>query len=296
MSWLTFWRRKPAAASTVLAADRGMIGGRRYVSGVPYVLPKDLDETNRLDFQHHMLRAFIKGNYLAPIGQPRDILDVGCGVGRWAAEMASEFPAANVIGVDVAPPTIADDTPSGAAAAENYTFVQGNVLERLPFADNSFDFVHQRYLILAIPANRWPHVIAELLRVTRPGGWIELIETEPPSGAPAIDQLATWGKQLIGRRGIDMAMAGQIGPLLTAGGAAQVTARTLTIPVGRPGGRIGGMMVVDYMSALTAIRGPLAALGVASEATFDEAMARGRQEFERRSFPQSIYVAYGRKP
>ena len=296
MSWLTFWRRKPADSPTPPTADRGMIGGRRYVSGVPYVLPKDLDETNRLDFQHHMLRAFLKGNYLAPIGQPRDILDVGCGAGRWAAELAREFPNANVIGVDVAPPPIADDAPGGAPTAENYTFVQGNVLERLPFADNSFDFVHQRYLILAIPANRWPHVIAELLRVTRPGGWIELIETEPPSGAPAIDQLATWGKQLVGKRGIDMAMAGQIGPLLTAGGASQVTARTLTIPVGKPGGRIGGMMVVDYMSALTAIRGPLTSLGFASEATFDEAMARGRQEFDRHSFPQSIYVAYGRKP
>jgi ubiquinone/menaquinone biosynthesis C-methylase UbiE len=262
---------------------------------VPYILPKDLDETNRLDFQHYMLHSFIKGNYLAPIGKPRDILDVGCGTGRWAVELATEYRGANVIGVDVAPPAVAEGSDS-APTAENYTFVQGNVLERLPFADNSFDFVHQRYLILAIPANRWSYVIAELLRVTRPGGWIELIETEPPMGAPALDQLATWGTQLVGRRGIDMAMARQIGPLLSAGGATQVTARTLTIPVGKPGGRVGGMMVVDYLTALTAVRGPLAALGIASEAQFDEAMERARKELDRHSFPQSVYVAYARKP
>ena len=110
-----------------------------------------------------------------------------------------------------------------------------------------------------------------------------------------MDQLATWGRSLVSKRGIDMAMAGQIGPLLTAGGAREVTARTLTIPVGKPGGRIGGMMEVDYLSALTAIRGPLAALGIASEAAFDQAMARARQEFDRHSFPQSIFAAYGRK-
>ena len=293
MTWLTFWRRKRADASPTLRADAGAVAGRHFVAGVPYVLPKDLDETNRLDFQHYMLRSFLKGNHLAPLGQPRDILDVGCGTGRWAVELATEFPRANVIGVDVAPPPLAES--AHGAAAENYTFVQGNVLERLPFADNSFDYVHQRYLILAIPANRWPQVIAELLRVTRPGGWVELIETAPPAGAPAMDQLATWGRSLVSKRGIDMAMAGQIGPLLTAGGAREVTARTLTIPVGKPGGRIGGMMEVDYLSALTAIRGPLAALGIASEAAFDQAMARARQEFDRHSFPQSIYVAYGRK-
>jgi len=58
------------------------------VARVPYILPKDLDETNGLDFQHALLRSFITGNYLAPFEQPRDILDVGCGTGRWAMELA----------------------------------------------------------------------------------------------------------------------------------------------------------------------------------------------------------------
>lgn len=293
MSWLTFWRRKRATTAPAPSGGANLGGGRRYMSDVPYVLPKDLDETNRLDFQHYMLRSFFKGNYLAPIRQPRDILDVGCGTGRWAVEMATEFPNANVIGVDIAPPPVSEGIV--AATADNYTFVQGNTLGTLPFADNSFDFVHQRYLILGIPAARWPRVVGELLRVTRPGGWVELVETEPPSGAPAIDQLAAWGAQLVSKRGIDMAMARQVGPLLAAAGATQVNARAYTIPVGKPGGRIGSMMVVDYLTALNGVRAPLASLGIASEAAFDQAIAQARVEFDRREFPQSIYVAYGRK-
>lgn len=299
MSWLTFWRRRPAIAvapvPTYPGVDADTVGGRRFVAGVPYMLPKDLDETNRLDFQHHMLRAFMRGNYLAPISKPRDILDVGCGTGRWAMELAAQFPSANVLGVDIAPPPVNEQASPGLSA-DNYTFVQGNVLERLPFADRSFDFVHQRYLVMGIPANRWPQVVAELLRVTRPGGWIELIETEPPYGAPALNQLADWGKQLVSRRGIDFAVVSQIASLLSAAGATDVTARPLTIPVGKLGGRLGAMMVVDYLSALTAVRGPLTKMGIASEADYDAALAQARQELDQRSLPQNVYVAYGRKP
>jgi len=65
------------------------------------------------------------------------------------------------VGVDLRPP--------------NYAFVAGNILEGLPFADGGFDFVHMRLVFFAIPADRWPFVIGELVRVTRLGaGWNRL--------------------------------------------------------------------------------------------------------------------------
>jgi SAM-dependent methyltransferase len=44
--------------------------------------------------------------YLAPLSHdnpPRKILDVATGTGRWAIEMADEFPDAKVIGTDLSP-------------------------------------------------------------------------------------------------------------------------------------------------------------------------------------------------
>ncbi len=298
MPWFDFLRRRK---SVTLSEEAGQStpamrrdGGRTFAADVPYLLPKDMGETNRLDFQHYMLRYALKGNYAAPLRNPRDILDVGCGAGRWAIEMAQQFPTARVIGMDIAPPSRETGATPEAYPA-NYTFAQGNVLERVPFPDDSFDFVHQRFLTLAIPAARWPGVVAELLRVTRPGGWVELVETEPPTGAPAIDQLARWGGELTQRRGIDMSLMARIGDLLRDGGATRVTARTVKMPVGKPSGHIGAMAAVDYLAALSAVREPLAKLGIVDEASFDAMMAHGREEFDQGVFIQPVYLAFGCK-
>lgn len=293
MPWFNIFRRKPAVTAPHDNVARGS-NDRIYVAESPYLLPKDLGETNRLDFQHYMLRYALRGNYAAPLQVPHDILDVGSGTGRWAIEMAQQFPAARVIGMDMAPPAV-DTNVAPDARPANYTFALGNVLERIPFPDNSFDFIHQRFLTLAIPAARWPGVVDDLLRVARSGGWIELVETEPPMGAPAIDQLASWGIELTKRRGIDVSLMARIGDLLRDRGAADVTARTVNMPVGKPSGHVGAMAAVDYLTALSAVRGPLAKLGIVDEASFDAMMARGRVEFDQGVFTQPVYLAFGRK-
>lgn len=100
MGLFDLFRRK-APAPVMEASAKRVVGGRPRVRGIPYLLPNDAEELNRLDFQHYMLRATLHGNYAAPIGSPSSILDVGTGTGRWAREMAITFPNANVVGVDV---------------------------------------------------------------------------------------------------------------------------------------------------------------------------------------------------
>src|SRR5215472_411701 len=62
-----------------------------------YLLPNDLGESHRLDFQHYALHAYFDTNHFAPLDQPASILDAACGTGRWPVEMAREFPQARVI-------------------------------------------------------------------------------------------------------------------------------------------------------------------------------------------------------
>jgi hypothetical protein len=91
-------------------------------------------------------------------------------------------------------------------------------------------------------------------------------------------------------------MAAQIGPMLNANGAADVTARTVRLPIGKHGGRIGAMVETNTMTALVALRAPIISLGLADGAAYDETLARARGEFARGRYAIPFYIAYGRKP
>ena len=73
---------------TSILADASS-GGRRYLSQVPSLLPKDVLETQHLDFQFYLIRNILRGNHASPLrSEVASILDVGCDTGRWVMEMA----------------------------------------------------------------------------------------------------------------------------------------------------------------------------------------------------------------
>jgi ubiquinone/menaquinone biosynthesis C-methylase UbiE len=266
---------------------------RRYLEDQPYLLPKDLKEVNRLDFQHYVLRALLKGNYVAPIEHPRQILDVGCGTGQWAYEMAREYPQALVVGLDV------EEAKNPVSAPGNYRFVQGDVLKGLPFADNTFDFVHQRLLMFAIPAPAWPEVVKELVRVTAPGGWVELAEGSTvfaPMG-PVTQQVKGFVDQLAALRGLDVGetMVESLDGYLREAGLVRVGRRVIDVPVGEWGGRIGALLALDFREAWTSLSGAAAArfqIPPEEWAAMVEAMMREWNEY--RTQTRGV-VAYGQK-
>lgn len=291
--WLR--KQKPESGDDDASQFR-FIGGRRYVVGTPYLLPKDDAEINRLDFQHYMLRFALRGNYAAPIEAPHDILDVGTGTARWAVEMAQYFPEANIFGVDlVEPPVDTGNRPD--IRPSNYVFVAANALEGLPFPDESFDFVHQRLLVGALPAAGWPRDVQELARLTRPGGWVELVEAAPvPSGGPALAQLMEWLVVACDRRGLDALVGPKIGGLLTNVGLVAVRYHEVPLPVGSYGGHLGRMTETNLISFLTSIRGLVLSYGLTDGLHFDSALAAARDEIAQGRYVWPYFVTYGQKP
>lgn len=301
MAWWQFLRRTSkddaAGATTANGAQttHRTVMGRRFLRGVPYVLPKDMDEVNRLDFQHYMMRYGLRGNYAAPIGAPDSILDVGSGTGRWAIEMAERFPHARVVGVDVAP------SPASAGAdweqpSANYSFTQGNVLEGLSFADATFAFTHQRYMIGAIPGDQWPRVVGELARVTRPGGWIEVVEADTSEGGgPALQQVDAWVAAVLARRHLDIHLAARLESFLQQAGLRQVTVNRVRLPLGAYGGRVGSLVETDYFAAVQAMRTPVVTLGFSAEDHYDATVRAAREEVKRGKCVFPIYVVFGQR-
>lgn len=283
---MPLFRRRPAVVME-RTQDRGFhfFGGRRHLADLPYPLPKDTTEINRLDFQHYLLRTGFHGNYAAPLQHPASILDVGCGSARWAMELASHFPDANVVGVDLVAPALDDSRTLGYGLdrrPDNFTFTPGNVLEGLPFADHTFDFVHQRLLITAIPFERWPFVVRELVRVTRIGGWVELAECGvPEAGGPGYTGLWNTWIQLCAKRGVDFTEGHSLDTFLRGGGLENVTLRSLRFPMGTWGGRVGRMSATDCLAVGQALRQGVIAQGIVSEAEYDRLFGMAQEEFAR---------------
>jgi ubiquinone/menaquinone biosynthesis C-methylase UbiE len=298
MRWFGFGRRKNDGAATAtrqMTADA--MDDRRRLQDAPYVLPSDDKEINRLDFQHYMLRYALRGNFAAPIQRPMSILDVGSGTGRWATEMARLFPDANVIGTDNVAPA-PDTTPSDdGARPDNFAFIQGNILEGLPFADGAFDYTHMRLLLFAIPEARWPDVARELVRVTRPGGWIELVETGPQrNGGPAMDQVVNWITQASLKRGINPLLGPSIGGFLGQAGVPQVAAREIALPVGAYGGRVGRLAETDVFGVLQGVKGLVASQNLATPEQYDNAVMAARADLNNYQCALPFYIAYGQRP
>ena len=301
---MPFWpfRRKPRKIDAETVGDltpRRRQFGREYTAGIPYGLPSDVEEMSRLDFQHFVLRQAFRGNYAAPIQSPSSILDVGCGTGRWGKEMAVLFPNANVVGLDINDP--GPDEPSQGAGlsprAENYAFVAGNILEGLPFPDASFDFVHQRLLFFAIPGDRWQFVVSELARVTRPGGWVELVEGRygyDPMG-PVAERLSNVMLPAVQRSGVDPRHSAHLDQFLRAAGLQRVEQHTAKLPVGDWGGRLGKLVALDVHTFFQAAKPLLLAQGL-SEGQVAEVNEAMRLECEQLHTTWPFYIVDGQRP
>jgi SAM-dependent methyltransferase len=148
------------------------------------VLPNDDAEQERLDLQHHIWRLLLQGAlYTAPlrIPQPGDpssaaapggsefrILDLGCGTGIWAIDMADEFPRASVFGVDLSP--IQPEWVPG-----NCRFHVDDYEDEWTYRDDEkFDYVHGRALSGTV--GDWANFYRQIRQNLKPGGWCEMQE------------------------------------------------------------------------------------------------------------------------
>jgi SAM-dependent methyltransferase len=101
------------------------------------------------------------------------ILDVGCGPGSWCIDLSTKYPRIEVIGVD------SDDMfPSQRNLPSNCQLLVCNVLNGLKeFPDASFDVIHIRFMVLSFTTVQYPQVVKDCWRLLKPGGYIEILET-----------------------------------------------------------------------------------------------------------------------
>ena len=120
----------------------------------------------------------------------RDVLDVGCGVGHWGMLLASVMPGdVRVTGIDREPSWIEQARARAAARGVDgrFTYRQGDA-DRIPFPDDSFDLTTCQTVLIHLPDPA--AAIAEMLRVTRPGGLVAVAEPNNLTNALLLDSIS----------------------------------------------------------------------------------------------------------
>ncbi|WOD39376.1 class I SAM-dependent methyltransferase [Nodosilinea sp. E11] len=108
-------------------------------------------------------------------GEPRRILDLGCGTGTATLMLKRRFPEAEVMGLDLSPQMLVMANYKAQAAAVDVAFRHGNAMATgLPAA--SFDVVCATLLFHETPPAVAKTILAEAFRLLTPGGQMLLLD------------------------------------------------------------------------------------------------------------------------
>lgn len=227
-----------------------------------------------------------------------DALDIACGPGGWALQVAHAYPAINVVGVDISIRMIQYARAQAIVQeARNARFLCMDVLEPLEFPENSFDLINARLLFGFLSATTWPQLLQECLRILRPGGIIRLTEVEYIlTNSPACEELAhlfTEALHLAGRcfspDGRHIGITVVLGSLLRQAGYRNTSYRPFVIDSSAYTSAHESWYQ-DMQVALKLLQPFLIKVGVAQQEKLDELYQRAMEEMRS---PQYCAVGYG---
>lgn len=150
-------------------------------SNLYFIDPENVAEMARLMHQNRLVTQAMGGLFpeRTDFSTVSAILDIACGPGEWALNVAAAHPHIQVVGGDISP-IMVQYASLEARRRELYNtrFRVMDALQPLDFPDHTFDIVNARFIFGFMPPAAWPRLLAECARITRPGGIIRLTESE----------------------------------------------------------------------------------------------------------------------
>ncbi|KAI9494496.1 S-adenosyl-L-methionine-dependent methyltransferase [Zychaea mexicana] len=206
--------------------------------------------------------------------------------------MAIEHPNAHVTGIDMA-----DMFPT-AIRPENVSFQLTNIIDGLPYDDNTFDFVHMRQLVVGLRATEWPSVLAEIFRVLKPGGLVQLVESDftEMGQSQLIDAVLTTLHRAMQDRGQDPWIASKLQNLLSDTTFNDVQQETRSIEFGKDGDPIAGELLWSWKSAMRSLKPFLAHRLLKNPDEYSPVLERYFHECTHYHWHMKIWALSARKP
>jgi len=263
-----------------------------------YALGADEQEAARLWRQSGELRPEAEA-LLARIGlRPGDAaLDVGCGPrGILDLLAAAVSPGGRVVGLDADPGHVAAAAGYTRSGPGNVEVIRGDA-RHTGLPSGSFDLVHARTLLVTIPEPA--EVLAEMVRLARPGGWVASQEPDvehslcyPP--LPAWDRLSEIFLAAFTRAGADPHIGRRLTEMYRRAGLEDIEVQIHAAAY--PAGHSRRTVIPDLVHSLRPV---IAELGLASDGEMNEvdrAVRRHLDDPDTLMMPHLLAAVWGRKP
>ena len=287
--WTVLW-------PSTIAAMSGRAGDQSHGAPV-YALGSDPAERERLQRQSHDLRAMSSALLdHVRLAEGSAAIDLGCGPSGIIELLAARVgPTGRVVGLDFNPDNVAlANEFARERGLANVEVVQGDA-RHTGLAGASFDLVHCRTLLINIPEPEG--VVAEMVRLARPGGWVAASEPDIPlticyPRLDAFEQMAQLFRQSVTSDGADEAVGRRLPELFRNAGLSDVGVEA-TMHV-YPHGHSRRTVRADLFRTL---RGKIVARGMADEAELDEIDRKVRAHLDdpRTLVAHTFFMAWGRK-
>jgi SAM-dependent methyltransferase len=264
-----------------------------------YALGTSPAERDRLRRQSEELRAH-SAALLDRVGVERgwNAIDLGCGPSGIIDLLAERVgPDGHVTGLDVNPANVA----LARAFADEHGLANADIAEgdarRTGLPPSSFDLAHARTLLINIPDPAV--VVAEMVRLVRPGGWVAVLEPDvggslchPPH--PAWDRLSEIFRTANRSDDADLLIGRRLPELFRQAGLMDigVEAKADIYPAGHSRRTVRPDLV-------RSMRPKILKRGIAGERELDELDQAVREHLDDPHtlvMPHLLFLAWGRKP
>lgn len=184
---------------------------------------------------------------------------------------------------------------------KNFTFITHNIIQnkQLPFESNHFDFIQQNLTALTYKQEDWPLILKELLRVTKPGGYIQLIEVDltPHHMGPRTELwLEQVRKVLVSGCHIEPRIACRLEQMLSNIGLVDIQCKFVSIPVGSWGLDIGHLWKENYEAFFESAKPFLIEMMDISSREYKKQMRIVMEELDEYKTFTNVYLIWGRVP
>ncbi|KAF9141956.1 hypothetical protein BGX30_003711 [Mortierella sp. GBA39] len=228
-----------------------------------FIIPVYPDELDHPESPFYVHRITYELDLMAPISKPfRKAIDINCASGDWAM---------------------------------NCKFRMRDARDQ----EGEFDLVHQRLGAFRTPIQEWTPHFAEMRRLTRPGGWIQMAESDGMVVRAGLEtaKVNRWVEQAALSSGLNPPqLMGALMPTVLGAGLINVECYDYSIPLGEWAGLRGQVAMRSYLEMVQSLKEEIIDMNRLEEGFFEETMEMMKMECQDEKAELIMRVICAQKP